>query len=177
MTANRALNDSNSSSWNDNMCAELLQIFLEKYSLANIFETKNATLAEVITNKTCTLFNVSFQKNVSTEDIINHVNCSRDNVARIFQDCMVEELAQYTDCEGMDGGLVPLNEFNYSNAFMGCVIRYHLQQTDFVGMSVNSLSAKIYMCYKNIHLAGSCAIYSQWNISLHKSVAVTGKRR
>ena len=140
MTANGALNDSNSSSWNENMCAELSQIFYEKYSLANIIETENAPLAA--TNKACTSFNMSFLKNVSTEDIINHVNCSRDNVAQIFYDCMVEELAQYTDCEGMDGDLVPLNEFNYSNAFMGCVIRYNLQQTDFVGMSVNFHSAR-----------------------------------
>ena len=139
MTVNKALNDSNSSNWNESMCVEFSKIFNKKYSFATIlFETENATLAEVITNKTCTSFNVSSLKNLSAEDSINHVNCSRDNVVQIFQDCMVEELAQYTDCEGMDGGLVPLNEFNYSNAFMGCVIRYNLQQTDFVGMSVNS---------------------------------------
>ena len=68
-----------------------------------------------------------------------HLNCSNGSVIEMSQDCMVEELAQYTNCEGMDGGLVPLNEFNYSNTFMGCVIRYNLQQTDFVGMSVSSI--------------------------------------
>jgi gamma-aminobutyric acid type B receptor len=137
MTVNGALNDSNCSNWsrNEKVCAELSQIFQEKCNLVNIIETRNATLAQVITNKTCDSFNVSHLKNLSTEDVINHANCSRDNVVQIFQDCMVKELAQYTNCEGMDGGLVPLNEFNYSNTFMGCVIRYNLQQTNFVGMS------------------------------------------
>ena len=142
MTVNGALNDSNCSNWsrNEKVCAELSQIFQEKCNLVNINETRNATLAQVITNKTCDSFNVSYLKNLSTEDVINHANCSRDNVVQIFQDCMVKELAQYTNCEGMDGGLVPLNEFNYSNTFMGCIIRYNLQQTDFVGMSVSSIS-------------------------------------
>ena len=147
MTVNGVLNDSNCSSWNEKVCADLSQLFQEKCNLVNIIETRNATLAQVVTNKTCDSFNVSHLKNLSTDDVINHANCSRDNVVQIFQDCMVEELAQYTNCEGMDGGLVPLNEFNYSNTFMGCVIRYNLHQTDFVGMSVSSISGyTIIMC-------------------------------
>ena len=121
MTANEALNNSNCSSWNERVCADLSQKIHEKCNLPNIIRRKNATLAEVAT---CDSFDL---------------NCSNGSVVPIIQDCMVKELAQYTDCEGMDGGLVPLNEFNYSNAFMGCVIRYNLQQTDFVGMSVSSI--------------------------------------
>ena len=67
-------------------------------------------------------------------------NRSNESLVQISQDCMVKELAQYTDCVGKDGALVPLNEFNYSNAFMGCVIRYNLQRTNFTGMLVSFMS-------------------------------------
>jgi len=40
-------------------------------------------------------------------------------------------------CDGLDGGLVPLEQFNYSNGVMGCVIRWNLQQTNFTGVSVS----------------------------------------
>ena len=42
-----------------------------------------------------------------------------------------------TDCETMEGGLVDLDEFNYTNAQMGCLIRWNLEQTDFKGVSVS----------------------------------------
>ena len=41
-----------------------------------------------------------------------------------------------TGCEAMDGSLVPLHEFDYSNALMGCLIQWNLQQTNFFGVSV-----------------------------------------
>ena len=122
MTVNGALNDNN---WKE-------KIFHEK---CNMIE-KNASLVE---GEVCGCCNMSYLINLSTEDIINRANCSKDRVVQTIQDCMVEELANYTDCTGMDGALVPLNEFNYSNAFMGCVIRYNLQQTDFVGILVSSI--------------------------------------
>ena len=40
-------------------------------------------------------------------------------------------------CDGLDGGLVPLEQFNYSNGVMGCVMRWNLQQTNFSGVSVS----------------------------------------
>ena len=40
-------------------------------------------------------------------------------------------------CGGLDGGLVPLEQFNYSNGVMGCVIRWNLEQTNFSGVSVS----------------------------------------
>ena len=40
-------------------------------------------------------------------------------------------------CGGLDGGLVPLEQFNYSNGVMGCVVRWNLQQTNFSGVSVS----------------------------------------
>ena len=41
-----------------------------------------------------------------------------------------------TDCEIMNGSLVPLHEFDYSNALMGCLIQWNLQRTNFSGVSV-----------------------------------------
>ena len=36
----------------------------------------------------------------------------------------------------LEGELVPLHMFNYSNALLGCVIRWSLEQTNFTGVSV-----------------------------------------
>ena len=48
------------------------------------------------------------------------------------------EIGKETGCSKLAGKLVPLNEFEYSNAFMGCVMRYNFHQTDFLGMTVSS---------------------------------------
>lgn len=40
-------------------------------------------------------------------------------------------------CEAMDGSVVPLHEFNYSNALMSCLIQWNLQRTNFSGVSVS----------------------------------------
>ena len=45
-------------------------------------------------------------------------------------------LVNVTGCINMTGDLVPLDEFNYTNQFMGCVIRYNFHQTAFLGVSV-----------------------------------------
>ena len=37
----------------------------------------------------------------------------------------------------LEGDLVPLNEFNYSNAFMGCVMKYNFYKVNFTGVSVS----------------------------------------
>ena len=41
------------------------------------------------------------------------------------------------ECRDLPGELVPLNEFTYSNAFMGCVIKCNYQNTNFTGVSVS----------------------------------------
>ncbi len=41
-----------------------------------------------------------------------------------------------TGCGAVSGELVNLDRFNYSNALMGCLIRWSLEQTDFVGVVV-----------------------------------------
>ena len=43
-----------------------------------------------------------------------------------------------TGCGGkFDGALVSLHLFNYSNALLGCVIKWSLLQTNFIGVSVS----------------------------------------
>ena len=43
-----------------------------------------------------------------------------------------------TGCESMNGSLVPLHQFDYTNAMMGCLIKWSMQQTDFFGVSVSA---------------------------------------
>jgi aspartate aminotransferase-like enzyme len=43
-----------------------------------------------------------------------------------------------TECENATGTLVPLEDFDYSNELMGCVIRWNIQQTHrFYGLTVS----------------------------------------
>ena len=43
-----------------------------------------------------------------------------------------------TDCEGVPGETVPLEQFNYTNEKIGCLVQWNLQQTNFNGVSVSS---------------------------------------
>ena len=43
---------------------------------------------------------------------------------------------QFENCNHLDGELVPLNEFSYSNAFMGCVMKENFHRVNFIGVSV-----------------------------------------
>ena len=42
-----------------------------------------------------------------------------------------------TGCENTSGSLVPLEQFQYSNEKMGCLIQYNIQNTNFSGVSVS----------------------------------------
>ena len=42
-----------------------------------------------------------------------------------------------TGCDGLPGSLVPLEEFDYSNKKIGCLIQWNIQQTDFSGLTVS----------------------------------------
>ena len=42
-------------------------------------------------------------------------------------------------CEGERGSLVPLEEFSYDNAKMGCLLHRSLEQTSFTGVTVRPL--------------------------------------
>ena len=43
-----------------------------------------------------------------------------------------------TGCSNTSGRLVPLHEFDYGNEMMGCVVRWNLEQTSFIGVSVST---------------------------------------
>ncbi len=47
-----------------------------------------------------------------------------------------EEVSMVTGCQE-SGNLVPLENFTYSNDQMGCLLRWAVQQTHFVGVSVS----------------------------------------
>ena len=44
--------------------------------------------------------------------------------------------SEFEECHYLAGDLVPLNEFNYSNAFMGCVMFLNYRKINFIGVSV-----------------------------------------
>ena len=44
-------------------------------------------------------------------------------------------------CSNVSGELVPLEQFNYTNERMGCLIQWNLQQTNFSGVSVSYVYA------------------------------------
>ena len=66
-----------------------------------------------------------------------------------------EEILNRTQCGGTDEEtgvkweVVSLENFTYSNQLMGCIIRWNLQRTDFVGVSVsqNIATTCIYSIY------------------------------
>ena len=44
---------------------------------------------------------------------------------------------EFEGCSHLQGELVPLNEFEYSNAFMGCAMRSNYYKVNFTGVSVS----------------------------------------
>ena len=42
----------------------------------------------------------------------------------------------HTNCMNASGDLLPLEEFNYTNEKIQCLVQWNLQQTDFNGVSV-----------------------------------------
>ena len=54
-----------------------------------------------------------------------------------------EDILNMTDCERLDAedgvyfDLLPLESFTYSNRLMGCIIKWNLERTKYVGVSVS----------------------------------------
>ncbi len=67
-----------------------------------------------------------------------------------------EEILNMTQCGGTDEEtgvkweVVSLENFTYSNQLMGCIIRWNLERTDFVGVSVSQNIATISILSLNI---------------------------
>lgn len=62
---------------------------------------------------------------------LNHTSMLADHGDASITGCMDE------------GSLVPLHMFNYSNALLGCIIKWSLEQTDFIGVTVSIVYAQV----------------------------------
>ena len=66
-----------------------------------------------------------------------------DRTNKMIAEDSREEIMVRTRCPGSDRktgvpfDLVPLENFTYSNELMGCVIRWSLERTEFMGISVS----------------------------------------
>ena len=70
-----------------------------------------------------------------------------------------KEQVMHENCSSdLTGDLVPLNEFNYSNAYMGCVMKHNFYKVNFTGVSVSIYS--LLMCAHMSNLACTIATYS-----------------
>ena len=69
-------------------------------------------------------------------DPLSDIQQTCSNVTENPEKCAIEKI---TNCTDLYGELVALNDFNYSNAFMGCVIKYNLHQVNFSGMAVSGI--------------------------------------
>ena len=60
-------------------------------------------------------------------------------VLNYTEDMRLQNLSktEFEDCANLEGELVPLNEFTYSNAFMGCVMKNNYNKVNFTGVSVS----------------------------------------
>ena len=45
-----------------------------------------------------------------------------------------------TSCQNASGSLVPLHQFTYDNELMGCLIQWSLQETNFSGLTVRTIT-------------------------------------
>ena len=80
--------------------------------------------------------NYTEQMRLQTADPLSNIQQTCSNVTENPERCVIEKI---TNCTDLYGELVSLNEFNYSNAFMGCVIKYNFHQVNFSGMAVSGI--------------------------------------
>ena len=105
--------------------------------------TEQMRLQTMTENGTLTQTNCTDCAELHSADPLSDIQQSCSDVTDSEKpECVAEQLAQITDCTGLYGELVPLNEFNYSNAFMGCVIRYNFHRVNFSGMTVSTKIVK-----------------------------------
>ena len=86
-----------------------------------------------------TEFNFTFVATL-TYDAVWALSLALDSTAKMINSTLGEaEIRSLTGCNSPNGSgtLVPLSEFEYSNALMGCVIRWNLHRVAFQGVSVS----------------------------------------
>ena len=54
-------------------------------------------------------------------------------------DATVQRIAQGNDsgCEGLPGDLVPLEDFDYTNERLGCIMKQSMRNVNFAGLTVS----------------------------------------
>ena len=65
-------------------------------------------------------------------------------------DRAIDKIAQNNDsgCENLVGDIVPLEEFNYTNEKLGCILQESLAETQFTGITVSYY----YSCHNNMRI-------------------------
>ena len=80
----------------------------------------------------------------------------------------MKEHAIHENCRSnLTGDLVPLNEFNYTNAYMGCVMKHNFYKVNFTGVSVSIEKYSVLIC---VHTSKACTIATT-NI-VHRTIQV-----
>ena len=57
----------------------------------------------------------------------------------------------HTGCTNIPGSLVNFEDFNYTNMRMGCLIRWNLENTNFLGVSVSLFYIAILLLYVQVN--------------------------
>ena len=81
-----------------------------------------------------------------------------------------EEILNLTQCEGSDEEtgskweIVSLENFTYTNRLLGCIVRWNLERTNFVGVSVHvldKLQSQQYFCIDTMYKYSVSLIHCQ----------------
>ena len=113
--------------------------------LLNLIELLNYYLSRALMFQTPDAFEVEYTKRaneggfeildvgVRLYDIMWMLAIALNNTMSMVRSGDISE----TGCDNVPGSLVPLEEFNYTNERMGCLIQWNLQTTDYTGVSVS----------------------------------------
>ena len=80
--------------------------------------------------------NITIQKTIGPNaffDLIWSLALGLNRTAQLVADNNIID----TNCSGLPGELVPLEQFDYSNQLMGCVLQDSIQKVQFLGLSVS----------------------------------------
>ena len=80
-------------------------------------------------HKLATVYGLAFDAMWTIAQVLNYTERMRLNQTN----------QTFESCRDLPGELVPLNEFKYSNAYMGCVIKHNFYNVNFTGVSVRNI--------------------------------------
>ena len=89
------------------------------------------------------MYQLAFDTLWTLATVLNYTETLRiDNESRL--DPLIES------CSHLPGELVPLDEFTYSNAFMGCVMKENYHKVNFTGVSVSVCMCRTTVVYTKL---------------------------